>query len=56
MKNRVTHSITKDGLILNQEKEEKATFSISHEMEADQNAAMKMAFLSNEFPFSLSKW
>lgn len=53
---RVTRSFVKEGLILNQEKKEKETFNISHEVGANQNAAMKMAFLSNEFPFSLSKW
>lgn len=52
---RVTHSFAKEGLILNQEKE-KATFNISHEVEANPNAALKMVFLLNEFPFSLSKW
>lgn len=51
-----SHSIAKEGLILSQEKKEKATFNISHEVEANRNAAMKMVFLSNEFLFSLSKW
>lgn len=55
MENRVTHSFAKEGLILNQEKE-KATFNISLEVEANQNPAMKVVLLLNEFPFSLSKW
>lgn len=56
MENRVTHSFAKEWLILNQEKEEKATFNISHEVEANQNTAMKMVLLLNEFPLTLSKW
>lgn len=56
MENRVTNSSAKAGLILDEEKEEKATFNISHEEEANQNTAMKMVLLLNEFPFSLSKW
>lgn len=47
-------AFAKEDLTPNQGKEEKATFNISHELEANKNSSIKMAL--NEFPFSLSKW